>query len=71
MLNQNQKITRRKTVIFNVGDFVTVDNGVSVNGTPLSEIPAEVERVTSDFLFLKFKNFKYVANIKECRKVRR
>ena len=50
---------------------MTVDNGVSVNGTPLSEIPAEVERVTSDFLFLKFKNFKYVANIKECRKVRR
>ena len=56
--------------MFNVGDFVTVDNGVSVNGTPLSEIAAKVEKVTKDYLFLIYDNFKYVASIKACRKVK-
>ncbi|MDY3829244.1 MAG: hypothetical protein SOZ71_10815 [Clostridium sp.] len=50
--------------MFNVGDYVTVDNGVSINGTSLSEIPGKVERVTSDYLFLQYDSFRYVANIK-------
>ena len=56
--------------MFNVGDYVVVKNGVSVNETPLSEIAAKVERVTKDYLFLIYDNFKYVASIKSCRKVR-
>ena len=56
--------------MFNVGDYVVVKNGVSVNGTPLLEIAAKVERVTKDYLFLIYDNFKYVASIKSCRKVR-
>ena len=56
--------------MFNVGDYVVVKNGVSVNGTPLSEIAAKVERATKDYLFLIYDNFKYVASIKSCRKVR-
>ena len=56
--------------MFNVGDCVTVDNGVSINGTPLSEIPGEVEKVTSDYLFIKFDSFRYVANVKHCKKVK-
>ena len=54
--------------MFNVGDYVTVDNGVSINGTSLSEIPGKVERVTSDYLFLQYDSFRYVANIKCCKK---
>ena len=56
--------------MFSVGDYVVVNNGVSVNGTPLSEIAAKVERVTKDYLFLIYDNFKYVASIKACRKVK-
>lgn len=56
--------------MFSVGDYVVVNNGVSVNGTPLSEIAAKVEKVTKDYLFLIYDNFKYVASIKACRKVK-
>ena len=56
--------------MFSVGDYVVVNNGVSVNGTPLSEIAAKVERVTKDYLFLIYDNFKYVASINACRKVK-
>lgn len=56
--------------MFNVGDYVTVDNGVSINGTPLSEIPGRVERVTSDYLFLQYESFRYVANVKCCKRAK-
>lgn len=51
------------------GDMVSVNNGVKVNGTPLSELAAEVVKVADDYLFLKFPNFKYTAHKKDCRKV--
>ena len=56
--------------MFSVGDYVVVNNGVSVNGTPLSEIAAKAEKVKKAYLFLIYDNFKYVASIKSCRKVR-
>ena len=56
--------------MFSVGDYVVVNNGVSVNGTPLSEIAAKVEKVTEDYLFLIYDNLKYAANKKDCNKTK-
>ena len=54
---------------FAVGDIVVANNGVKVKGKPLSEIPAIVERVSTEHLSLIYDNFKYNADIKDCKKV--
>ena len=51
------------------GDIVYMDNGVKVNGFPIGEIAAEVERVAGEHVFLIYPTFKYVAHIKNCKKV--
>ena len=53
---------------FKVGDRVCVDNGVKVNGVPLGEIAAEVERVAGEHVFLNYPTFKYIAHKKDCKK---
>ena len=54
---------------FNKGDIVYMDNGIKVNGVPIGEIAAEVERVAGEHVFLLYPTFKYVAHIKNCKKV--
>lgn len=55
---------------FIVGDTVAVNNGVKLNGKPLSEVPAIVEKVSAEHLSLIYDNFKYTAHIKDCKKVK-
>lgn len=58
--------------VFKVGDRVRVKNGVRLNDEPLENIIAEVIKVTEEYLFLKFNGksvFRYVAHIKDCKKV--
>ena len=57
---------------FKVGDVVYVHNDVKlkVNGEPLSQIPGIVTKVTSEHLFLRYETFKYVADKKECKRVK-
>ena len=45
-----------------------MDNGIKVNGVPIGEIAAEVERVAGEHVFLIYPTFKYVAHIKNCKK---
>lgn len=55
--------------MFKKGDKVRVDNGVMVNGNNLSSITGVVDRVTKDYLWITFPNFRYVANVKNCKKI--
>lgn len=58
--------------IFKVGDKVRVKNGVKLNGKPLENVTADVVRTTQEYLFLKFDGkpgFRYIAHIKDCKKV--
>lgn len=57
-----------QTTEFNKGDIVYMDNGIKVNGVPIGEIAAEVERVAGEHVFLIYPTFKYVAHIKNCKK---